>query len=205
MDYASGGSLLEYVQARKRLREPVARWFFQQLVLAMDYCHRKGVTNRDIKLDNLLLQPLAGLPRPLLKVCDFGYSKQDDRAQVVSKVGTVSGDATQRLGLAAGVGGWGGGVERRLRHVERPLALFLNGTLFYSPIKHQTNTTKPPTTTKQLDYMAPEVVHSTKGGYDARAADVWSAGVVLYCMLTGRFPFAAPPADAQGKNMVEVR
>jgi serine/threonine-protein kinase SRK2 len=41
MDYASGGSLLEYVQQRKRLREPVARWFFQQLVLAVDYCHRK--------------------------------------------------------------------------------------------------------------------------------------------------------------------
>ena len=50
MDYASGGSLLEYVQQRRRLREPVARWFFQQLVLAVDYCHRKGVANRDIKV-----------------------------------------------------------------------------------------------------------------------------------------------------------
>lgn len=41
MDYASGGSLFEYVQQRKRLRESVARWFFQQLVFAVDYCHRK--------------------------------------------------------------------------------------------------------------------------------------------------------------------
>jgi hypothetical protein len=49
----------------------------------------QGVANRDIKLDNLLLQPLQGLPRPLLKVCDFGYSKQDDRACVISKVGTL--------------------------------------------------------------------------------------------------------------------
>jgi serine/threonine protein kinase len=42
MDYASGGSLFDYVQARKRLKESVARWFFQQLVFAMDYCHRKA-------------------------------------------------------------------------------------------------------------------------------------------------------------------
>jgi serine/threonine protein kinase len=32
------------------------RWFFQQLILAVDYCHRKGVANRDIKLENTLLQ-----------------------------------------------------------------------------------------------------------------------------------------------------
>jgi len=31
------------------------RWFFQQLILAVDYCHSKGVANRDIKLENTLL------------------------------------------------------------------------------------------------------------------------------------------------------
>lgn len=36
------------------------RWFFQQLILAVDYCHRKGVANRDIKLENTLLQVGAG-------------------------------------------------------------------------------------------------------------------------------------------------
>lgn len=52
----------------------------------------QGVANRDIKLDNLLLQPIPGLARPLLKVCDFGYSKQDERLNAaLSRVGTVSG------------------------------------------------------------------------------------------------------------------
>jgi serine/threonine-protein kinase SRK2 len=41
MDFASGGSLSAYVQQRQRLKEPLARWFFQQVVLAFDYCHRK--------------------------------------------------------------------------------------------------------------------------------------------------------------------
>ncbi|GBF93316.1 sulfur stress regulator [Raphidocelis subcapitata] len=89
MDYASGGSLFTYVQQRQRLREPLARWFFQQLLLAVDYCHKKGVGIRDVKLENTLLQVIPGLPRPLLKICDFGYSKHDTRSCARSKVGTL--------------------------------------------------------------------------------------------------------------------
>ena len=31
------------------MQEAVARWFFQQLVIGADYCHKRGVANRDIK------------------------------------------------------------------------------------------------------------------------------------------------------------
>ena len=31
-------------------QEEDARWFFQQLMVGLDYCHRMGVVNRDIKL-----------------------------------------------------------------------------------------------------------------------------------------------------------
>ncbi len=43
MEYAAGGDMFDYVVVRqKRLRsEQHARWFFQQLVVALDYCHRK--------------------------------------------------------------------------------------------------------------------------------------------------------------------
>jgi serine/threonine protein kinase len=32
----------------------------------------QGVANRDIKLENTLLE---GTTRPIIKICDFGYSK----------------------------------------------------------------------------------------------------------------------------------
>lgn len=32
------------------------RWFFQQVVLTMDYFHRLGISHRDIKLENTLLK-----------------------------------------------------------------------------------------------------------------------------------------------------
>jgi serine/threonine-protein kinase SRK2 len=90
MEYASGGSLFTYVQRAVRLKEAAARWFFQQLVIGLDYCHRRGVVNRDIKLENTLLQMVQGLPLPLLKICDFGYSKAHFMSAPKSKVGTLA-------------------------------------------------------------------------------------------------------------------
>jgi len=50
------GDLTAVIKFATLLQEPAARWFFQQLVIGLDYCHRKGVVNRDIKLENTLLQ-----------------------------------------------------------------------------------------------------------------------------------------------------
>lgn len=57
-----------------RASEALARFLFQQLVLALDFCHRKGKVSRDVKLANTLLA-LAANQLPLVKLCDFGYSK----------------------------------------------------------------------------------------------------------------------------------
>ncbi|MEW5305650.1 MAG: hypothetical protein WDW36_008176 [Sanguina aurantia] len=89
MEHANGGSLFSMVHTEQRIKEPLCRWFFQQLILAIDYCHKKGVANRDIKLENLLLHQAEGSLYPLLKVCDFGYSKADSRSAGKSQVGTL--------------------------------------------------------------------------------------------------------------------
>ena len=44
-----------------------------------------GIINRDIKLENTLLDNSR---RPLLKICDFGYSKHQKDSLPKSKVGT---------------------------------------------------------------------------------------------------------------------
>lgn len=86
MEFASGGDMFEYVVKKNGLREEEARWFFQQLIVGLDYCHRMGVVNRDIKLENTLLD---SSPRPLVKICDFGYSKHEKfQSAPGSRVGT---------------------------------------------------------------------------------------------------------------------
>jgi serine/threonine-protein kinase SRK2 len=86
MEYAPGGDLFSLVQSQKGLAEEDARWFFQQIVVAVDYCHKLGVCSRDIKLENTLLD---SSPRPLVKLCDFGFSKDSNyHSAPTSRVGT---------------------------------------------------------------------------------------------------------------------
>jgi serine/threonine-protein kinase SRK2 len=40
MEYAPGGDMFEYVVRKNGLREDEARWFFQQLIVGLDYCHK---------------------------------------------------------------------------------------------------------------------------------------------------------------------
>ncbi|XWS70917.1 hypothetical protein CRYUN_Cryun03dG0091700 [Craigia yunnanensis] len=69
MKYISGGQLSDKLSYAKKLSEPEARKVFQQLIDAVDHCHRKGVYHRDLKPENLLLDSKGNL-----KVTDFGLS-----------------------------------------------------------------------------------------------------------------------------------
>ena len=49
----------------------------------------QGVANRDLKLENTLLDGRpAPRHRPLLKICDFGYSKHEMNSSAKTHVGT---------------------------------------------------------------------------------------------------------------------
>jgi 5'-AMP-activated protein kinase catalytic alpha subunit len=68
MEYVRGGELFAKV-AKGKLKEDLARKYFQQLISAVDYCHSRGVSHRDLKPENLLLDENEDL-----KISDFGLS-----------------------------------------------------------------------------------------------------------------------------------
>ncbi len=60
--------------------EDEARWFFQQFLIGLDYCHRMGIANRDIKVcrrDSFLRRGLSACKcmhkhtRIPLTICPF--------------------------------------------------------------------------------------------------------------------------------------
>uniref|UniRef100_A0A5B6Z4C5 non-specific serine/threonine protein kinase n=1 Tax=Davidia involucrata TaxID=16924 RepID=A0A5B6Z4C5_DAVIN len=69
MELAQGGDLFAKLARRGRFTEKATRLYFQQLVSALHFCHQNGVTHRDIKPQNLLLDQAGNL-----KVSDFGLS-----------------------------------------------------------------------------------------------------------------------------------
>ncbi|XP_031281916.1 CBL-interacting serine/threonine-protein kinase 12-like [Pistacia vera] len=73
MEYVRGGELFNKV-AKGRLKEDLARKYFQQLISAVGFCHARGVYHRDLKPENLLLDENGDL-----KVSDFGLSAVSDQ------------------------------------------------------------------------------------------------------------------------------
>jgi len=121
LEYA-GGELFDYIVNHGRLQEDKARKFFQQIVCAIEYCHRHKVVHRDLKPENLLLDDKYNV-----KIADFGLSN-----------------------------------------------IMTDGNFL------KTSCGSP-------NYAAPEVISGKL--YAGPEVDVWSCGVILYVLLTGRLPF----------------
>lgn len=69
MEYVPGGELFDYLVKRGRLPISEALHYFQQIIHAVDYCHRFNICHRDLKPENLLLDKDKNI-----KVADFGMA-----------------------------------------------------------------------------------------------------------------------------------
>lgn len=79
MEYVRGRSLHDYLKKQKAeegkteydqtLEESEAKRILRQLLEVLSYLHEEGITHRDIKLENILLDDNNNI-----KLIDFGFS-----------------------------------------------------------------------------------------------------------------------------------
>jgi serine/threonine protein kinase len=73
LELAKGGELFDYISQTGEFSEDVARYFFHQLIDALDYMNKKGISHRDLKPENILMSEVFDL-----KLADFGFGSNTE-------------------------------------------------------------------------------------------------------------------------------
>lgn len=71
MDYYPGGSMFYHLRKSKRFSEERTRLYMAQLLTALMHLHSKQIAYRDLKLENILMDPQGNIA-----LTDFGLSKE---------------------------------------------------------------------------------------------------------------------------------
>ncbi len=86
MEYVTGTSLRQLIDRGDPLPVPAVVAIAKQLCRALEVAHEQGVIHRDIKPQNLMVQPDG-----TLKVMDFGVARLRERTQHLTSTGMVVG------------------------------------------------------------------------------------------------------------------
>ena len=84
LEYAKNGCLFDYIYYPENgfREEEYAKLLFYRILLGIKTCHDHKICNRDIKLENILLDENFNP-----KICDFGFA-EIDKKEVRGKIGT---------------------------------------------------------------------------------------------------------------------
>ncbi|OHT06089.1 CAMK family protein kinase [Tritrichomonas foetus] len=70
MEFCPNGELFQYIVDRQKLSETEAQPIFRQILETLEYVHKMGISHRDMKPENLLIDKVGHI-----KISDFGLSR----------------------------------------------------------------------------------------------------------------------------------
>eukprot|EP01097_Dermamoeba_algensis_P006627 TRINITY_DN412_c0_g1_i8.p1 TRINITY_DN412_c0_g1~~TRINITY_DN412_c0_g1_i8.p1 ORF type:complete len:376 (-),score=98.78 TRINITY_DN412_c0_g1_i8:277-1404(-) len=86
MELVNGKELFDKIVDRGQYSEKDASNIVKQIVAAIEYLHDKGIAHRDLKPENLLSS--GDEEHEIIKIADFGFSKQFGEEQLVTSCGS---------------------------------------------------------------------------------------------------------------------
>ena len=197
LEFMSGGDLANLLEEYGCLDKERARFYFAELVLAVESLHKIGIVHRDLKPNNIMISSSGHI-----KLTDFGLSaqaviKQKNREafynqSIAEKIQQAWNQDSKNIFKFLDEG-----VEwKDETPVSEKLGLEKKG-------KKSINHKKVYRIVGTPDYMAPEIINGDD--CDNKAIDWWSMGVILYELLVGALPFNASSVEEIFENVSKMK
>ena len=166
------GTLFEFIRTKQVVDPPDAAIILRQLLEALAYLHSNRIVHRDVKPENILIQPQT----LAIKLIDFGASKSVGKASAPRNVFPPrAGDGLLKADSP-------GVLVTPFSFTEQYAALEAINGMIDSSLKGK------------------RVWQTSKG--ELPKVDIYGAGVVTYAMLLGRLPYAPLPTETcQDRNV----
>ena len=82
-EYISGGELFSRLRKDGRFANDVALFYATEILLAIQYLHKRDIVYRDLKPENLLIDKYGHI-----KITDFGFAKRIENNRTFTLCGT---------------------------------------------------------------------------------------------------------------------
>lgn len=224
-EYMIGGDFSKLLDQLGRFDEEQARFYFAELVLAIESLHALGIVHRDLKPDNILMDA-----RGHIRLTDFGLSRsgmnkaRGRKGSIFSR--EISEDTAFSLNKKSSFfDAWIKDADYPAKddHIEfkkkkggEHLFEFLKDdpldrkpSRFKGSDHHHHPLSKKKSMVGTPDYMAPEVINpdliGSEGEYNEKVIDWWSMGVILYQLLIGVPPFCGDSVEKVFENVQNYR
>ena len=192
MELCEGGSVLDGLKGNYSERQVAS--IMRSVLRFLSQCHAKGIVYRDVKPENFMLLNKGGAAG--VEGISEGKKKEGSKKglwNTFSKAVGIKGESDGDEGEVQGatIGSDDSNPSRQWEHsspsssISPEPHLQVKATDFGLSIRHRSD--EPPLKSRSGTpaYMAPEVI---KQAYTEKA-DVWSSGIMMYQLLTGKFPF----------------
>ncbi len=200
MEYIEGPTLADVIHEQAPLPTETIRRLFRDVLLGLAAAHKAGLVHRDIKPANILIDGWAvkppgasGTDKPIRAgFCEAGAAREAGDVNEAGDAGTpAGGTGPTRPGSVSSASTIE--VQSSIVNLQSSILKIADFGLARMAVS-ETRITLPNSTPGTPEYMSPE---QARGDEDIdHRADLYSAGVVLYEMLTGRTPFRADTPSA---------
>ena len=214
MEYLNGSNLGDMLQRKGKLRVQFVVEIVEQICVGLFEAHKQGIIHRDLKPDNIWLEP-DGRGGYNVKLLDFGLAKLKNNVDETNKVLTgmlktkLPTSEVESLLKTGNLDNIKIAIQN-VKNIDTEAITQIASVETQKVIQKATHFTNNATNEWETKvgtimgtplYMSPEQCAGTKLEVQS---DIYSLGVIVYQMLSGKLPFTGDMYQLIYKHSVEL-